>query len=118
MLLQKFVRWSVKKIIRPTAEAARAELRFEESASSPALSSSLQWRKKRDDQNNNHLLLQSLQKKVHDSGELLKIFAQPEPVTANSAFENYVRDSLISRNKRKFWKAKLLINDILTRAYV
>ena len=97
------------------AEAACALLGFEEkSATNPALFSSSQRREQRDGQNNDHLFLWALQKRVHDSGELLKSFAQPEPVTANSAFANYVRDGLISMNKRNFRKAMLRINDILT----
>ena len=59
-------------------------------------------------------LLQSLQKRVHESGELLKGLAQPQPITATAAFANYVRDSLVSMSKRKFRKARSRINTILS----
>uniref|UniRef100_UPI00358F1563 casein kinase I-like isoform X2 n=1 Tax=Myxine glutinosa TaxID=7769 RepID=UPI00358F1563 len=59
-------------------------------------------------------LLQSLQKRVHKSGELLKGLAQPQPITATAAYTNYVRDSLVSMSKRKFRKARSRINTILS----
>jgi len=95
------------------AEAACAELVVDDdSTPSPVPSSSSQGKGKRgqdDDQ-----LLQSLQKRVHESGELLKGVAQPQPITANAAFANYVRDSLVSMSKRKFRKARSRINTILS----
>ena len=95
------------------AEAACAELVVDDdSIPSPVPSSSSQGKGKRgqdDDQ-----LLQSLQKRVHESGELLKGVAQPQPITANAAFANYVRDSLVSMSKRKFRKARSRFNTILS----
>ncbi|XP_046576392.1 uncharacterized protein LOC124284349 [Haliotis rubra] len=62
----------------------------------------------------NDQLLQSLQKRVHDSGELIKRLTQPQPITVTIAFANYVRDSLVSMCKDKFRKARSGINTILT----
>ena len=87
------------------AEAACAELMVgDDSTPSPVPYSSSQGKGKRgqdDDQ-----LLQSLQKRVHESEELLKVLAQPQPITATVAFANYMRDSLLSMSKRKFRKAR------------
>lgn len=61
----------------------------------------------------NDELLHTLQNRVHESGELLKGLAQPQPITAATAFANYVRDSLISMSTRKFRKARSRIHTIL-----
>ena len=63
-------------------------------------------------------ILQSLQKSVHQSGELLQSLSlpQPQPISENTAFANYVRDSLLTMNKRKFKKARSAINKVLTQA--
>ena len=71
------------------AEAACADnVVDEENTSCTVPFSSSQRKGKRcqeDDQ-----LLQSLQKRVHESGALLKGLAQPQPITATAAFANYV----------------------------
>ncbi|KAJ3597124.1 hypothetical protein NHX12_003524 [Muraenolepis orangiensis] len=59
-------------------------------------------------------LLRSLQKRVQESGDLLRGLAQPQPITATAAFANYVRDSLVSMPRRKFRKARSRINTILS----
>ena len=51
---------------------------------------------------------------MHESEELLKVLAQPQPITATAAFANYVRDCLLSMSKRKFRKARSRINTILS----
>ena len=40
-------------------------------------------------------LLQSLQKRVDESGELLKGIAQHHPMAANVTYANYLRDSVV-----------------------
>jgi len=87
----------------------------EDSTPSPVPYSSAQKAAKRrkrghdDDQ-----LLQSLQMRVHESGELLQVLAQPQPITATVAFANYMRDSLLSMSKRKFRKARSRFTPILS----
>jgi len=58
-------------------------------------------------------LFQSLQKRMHESGELLKGLAQPQPITATVAYANYMRDILPCMSKTKFRKARSGINQIL-----
>ena len=98
------------------AEAACAELMVvDDSTPSPVPYSSAQKAAKRrkrghdDDQ-----LLQSLQMRVHESGELLQVLAQPQPITATVAFANYMCDSLLSMSKRKFRKARSRFTAILS----
>ncbi|XP_034048409.1 uncharacterized protein LOC117529669 [Thalassophryne amazonica] len=59
-------------------------------------------------------LLHSMQKRVYESGEVLKGFVQPQPITATALFANYVRDSLVSMSKSKFRKVCSQINTILS----
>ena len=61
-------------------------------------------------------ILQSLQNKVRQSGELLKCLNQPQPMNERTAFANYVRDSLLTMSKPKFRKARSAINNVLTKA--
>ncbi|KAK6190990.1 hypothetical protein SNE40_002742 [Patella caerulea] len=61
-------------------------------------------------------ILQSLQKRVQQSGELLKSLSQPQPINECTAFANYVHDSLLAMNKRKFKKVRWAINKVLTQA--
>lgn len=63
-------------------------------------------------------ILQSLQRRVHQSGELLKSISQPQsqPINEYTAFANYVRDSLLTMSKRKFRKVRSAINKALTQA--
>ena len=63
-------------------------------------------------------ILKSLQKSVHQSGAILKSLSLPQsqPINENTAFGNYVRDSLLTMNKRKFRKVRSAINRVLTQA--
>jgi len=58
-------------------------------------------------------LLQSLQKRVDESGELLKGIAQHHPVARNVAFANYLRDIVVCMSRTKFRKARSSFNEIL-----
>uniref|UniRef100_UPI00358EA23D uncharacterized protein n=1 Tax=Myxine glutinosa TaxID=7769 RepID=UPI00358EA23D len=60
-------------------------------------------------------LLESLQKRVQESGEILKglSHAHQQPITEQTAFATYVRDSLISMSKPKFRKTRSAINKML-----
>ena len=80
----------------------------------PSSSSSSQRKGKRAQDDDDEQLLQSLQKRVHESGEILKGLTEPKPMTASVAFANYVRDSLVSMSKQKFRKARSRINSILS----
>jgi len=59
-------------------------------------------------------LLQSLQKRVDESGELLKGIAQRHPVAGNVAYANYLRDIVVCMSRTKFRKARSSFNQILT----
>ena len=63
-------------------------------------------------------ILQSLQKRINQSGELLKCISQsePQPINECSAFANYVRDSLLTMSRHKFKKVRSAINKVLTNA--
>ena len=96
------------------AEAACADMMaLQERSSSPVPhpypSSQAKGKRGHDDDE----LFQSLQKRVHESGELLKGLAQPQPVTANVAYANYMRDILVCMSRTKFRKARSGINGIL-----
>lgn len=95
------------------AEAACADIVVDDESTPSTVPSSSSQRKDKRDQDDDQLL-QSLQKRVHESGELIKGLAQPQPITATAAFANYVRDSLVSMSKRKFRKARSRINTILS----
>lgn len=92
------------------AEAACADTVDDDTTSSSVPASQRKGKRSQDDDQ----LLHSLQKRVHESGELLKGIAQPKTITATSAFANYVHDSLVSMSKRKFRQARARINTILT----
>ncbi|XP_014663104.1 PREDICTED: uncharacterized protein LOC106805847 [Priapulus caudatus] len=95
------------------AEAACAAIVVDDDSKPSTVPSSSSQRKSKRGQDDDQLL-QSLQKRVHESGELLKGIAQPQPITATAAFANYVHDSLVSMSKRKFRKARSRINTILS----
>ena len=61
-------------------------------------------------------LLESLQKRVAESGSILKDLskAQQQPITARTAFANYVKDSLLTMSKAKYKKARSTINRMLS----
>ncbi|XP_054629864.1 uncharacterized protein LOC129179970 isoform X2 [Dunckerocampus dactyliophorus] len=95
------------------AEAACADIVVDDdSTPSPVPSASSQGKGKRGQDDDP--LLQSPQKRLHESGEILKGLTQPQPITATAAFANYVRDSLVSMSQRKFRKARSRINAILS----
>lgn len=60
-------------------------------------------------------ILDSLQRRVEESGTILKDLSkvQQQPITARTAFANYVRDSLLTMSKAKYKKAKSTINRLL-----
>ena len=96
-------------------EAACADLMVGEdkdntSSAVPKLSSQAKGKRGHDDDQ----FLQSLQKRVLDSGELLKVLVQPQPITATVAFANYLRDCLLSMSMRKFRKARSRFTAILS----
>jgi len=76
----------------------------------PKLSSQAKGKRGNDDDQ----FLQSLQKRVLESGELLKVLVQPQPITAIVAFANYMRDCLLSMSMRKFRKARSRFTAILS----
>lgn len=95
------------------AEAAYADIVVDEdSTPSPVHATSSQCKGKR--RQGSDQLLESLQKRVQESGELLKVLQEPQPVTPTITFANYVRDSLVSMSKRKFRKARSKINTFLS----
>ena len=61
-------------------------------------------------------LLSPLQKRVAESGTILKDLskAQQQPITARTAFANYVKDSLLTMSKAKYKKARSTINRLLS----
>lgn len=91
------------------AEAACVDMEVEDPAD-PRPSTSQRKSKPAEDKD----LIQSLQKSVQQSGEILKNLTAPQKVTSNEAFANYVRDSLVTMSKDKFKKARTRINRILT----
>lgn len=95
------------------AEAACADIVVDDDSTPSTVPSSSSQRKGKRGQDDDQLL-QSLQKRMHESGELLKSLAQPQTITATAAFANYVRDSLVSMSKRKFREARSRINTILS----
>ena len=84
----------------------------EDSMASPVPYSSAQGKGKRG--HNDDQLQQSLEKRVHESGELLKVLAKPQPITAGVAFANYMHDSLLSLSKRRLRMARSCFTPILT----
>ena len=61
-------------------------------------------------------LFESLQKRVGESGTILKNLskAQQQPITPRTAFANYVKDSLLTMSKAKYKKARSTINKLLS----
>ena len=59
-------------------------------------------------------LLLSLQKRVDESGELLKGIGHRHPVAGNVAYANYLRDIVVCMSRTKFRKARSSFNQILT----
>ena len=107
----------VKKIIQEhkgdleAAEAACAELDVKEEIL-PSTSSKPKKRQLDSDTE----ILQSLQKRVEESGNVLRDItkAQQQSISSRSAFANYVRDSILTMSKTKFKKARSSINHTLS----
>ena len=61
-------------------------------------------------------VLDSLQQRLAESGTILKELskAQQHPITARTAFVNYVKDSLLTMSKPKYKKARSSINSLLS----
>ena len=61
-------------------------------------------------------LLESLQKRVTEVRTILKDItkAKQQPITARTAFANYVKDSLLTMSKVKYKKAKSTISKLLS----
>ena len=61
-------------------------------------------------------LFESLQKRVAESGSILKDLskAQLQPITSRTSFASYVKDSLLTMSKANFKKARSSINRLLT----
>ncbi len=62
-------------------------------------------------------LLETLQKEVQESGDIIKSLNTQQPVTEEHAFANFVRDSLLSMPKEMFCKARLSISKIITECW-
>lgn len=85
---------------------------FDAEASVPSHSrSSIKCRKRVQEDD----VLKSIQKRLHQSDDLLKHISQPPPINERTAFANYVRESLLTINKKKFKKVRSAINQILTQ---
>jgi len=71
-------------------------------------------KKRLQDQDND--ILDSLQKRVAESGSILKDIAkaQQQPLTARTVFANYVKDSLLTMSMAKYKKARSTINSLLS----
>ena len=97
------------------AETACAELEIDQDERTPTPSSTSSLSRKRP-QDPDSALLESLQKRVAESGAILKDLskAQQQPITARIAFANYVRDSLLTMSKAKYKKARSTINRLLS----
>ncbi|XP_028417941.1 uncharacterized protein LOC114542634 [Dendronephthya gigantea] len=61
-------------------------------------------------------VLETLQKRVAESGTILKDIykAKQQPITARSVFANYVKESLLTMSKSKYKKARSSINRLLS----
>ena len=97
------------------AETACAEMEIglDERTLPPSSTSSLSRKRPQDPDS---ALLESLQKRVAESGTILKDLskAQQQPITARTAFANYVRDSPLTISKAKYKKARSTINRLLS----
>ncbi|XP_013869559.1 uncharacterized protein LOC106521510 isoform X2 [Austrofundulus limnaeus] len=95
------------------AEAALEELAdADDRTSSPTCSTSTVHRDTRAQEED---LLQSLRKGMHQSWERLKCLRQPQSISERTVFANYVCDSLLTMNKRKFRKARSAISKVLSQ---
>ena len=99
------------------AESACADLEdgLVEPTPTPTPSSTSSTSRKRP-QDPESALLESLQKRVAESGTILKDLSttQQQPITARTTFANYVRDSLLTMSKAKYKKARSTINRLLS----
>ena len=97
------------------AESACADLEIGLDELAPTPSSTPSTSRKRP-QDPDSALLESLQKRVAESGSILKDLskAQQQPITARTAFANYVKDSLLTMSKAKYKKARSTINRLLS----
>ena len=61
-------------------------------------------------------LFESLQKRVAESGSILKDLskAQQQPITSRTSFASYIKDSLLTMSRANFKKARSSINRLLT----
>ncbi|XP_075338653.1 uncharacterized protein LOC142398502 isoform X3 [Odontesthes bonariensis] len=93
------------------AETACAKLEVDLDELTPNPSSTSRKRPKDPDS----ALLESLQNRIVESGIILKGLAKAEqqPITARTAFANYVRDSVFTMPNAKYKKARLTINRLL-----
>ena len=97
------------------AETACADMEIGLDELTPTPSSTPTSSRKRP-QDPDSALLESLQKRVGESGTILKDLskAQQQPITARTAFANYVKDSLLTMSKAKYKKARSTINRLLS----
>lgn len=97
------------------AETACADLQIGLDELTPTPSSTPSSSRKRP-QDPHSALLESLQKRVAESGTILKDLskAQQQPITARTAFANYVKDSLLTMSKANYKKARSTINRLLS----
>lgn len=97
------------------AETACADLEIGLDELTPTPSSTPSSSRKRP-QDPDSALLESLQKRVAESGTILKDLskAQQQPITARTAFANYVKDSLLTMSKANYKKARSTINRLLS----
>jgi len=95
------------------AETACAEMKKDLEESTSVQRSS---RKRLQDQDNE--ILNSLQKRVAESGSILKDIAkaQQQPLTARTVFANFVKDSLLTMSMPKYKKARSTINSLLSKS--
>ena len=113
--------WQFKSTIQKhsgdleAAESACAELHMEmeEEPSTDHSSTTSTTRKGGGGQDSD--ILETLQKRVAESGSILKgLSKQQQPMTARTAFANYVRDSLLTMSKADYKKARSTINKVLS----
>ena len=98
------------------AETACAELQVGQNEAAPGTQSSTSSTGRKRQKDVESEILQSLEKRVAESGSIIKDFtkAQQQPMTARSAFANYVRDSLMTMPKASYKKARSSINRLLS----
>ena len=97
------------------AETACADLQIglDELTPSPSFTPSSSRKRPQDPDTT---LLESLQKRISESGTILKDLskAKQQPITGRTAFANYVKDSLLTMSKANYKKARSTINRLLS----